>query len=48
MRNRLIHTYFDIDLDLVWSTIEVDLPTLVAHLEPWRAANPDDADTGTK
>jgi uncharacterized protein with HEPN domain len=47
-RNRLIHTYFDINLDLVWSTIEVDLPRLVAQLERWRAANPDDAGTGTE
>jgi uncharacterized protein with HEPN domain len=41
MRNRLIHTYFDIDLDIVWSTIEVDLPNLLAALDRWRAANPD-------
>jgi uncharacterized protein with HEPN domain len=27
MRNRLIHTYFDIDLDVVWATVEVDLPS---------------------
>jgi uncharacterized protein with HEPN domain len=38
MRNRLIHTYFDIDLDIVWSTIEIDLPTLVAALDRWRAS----------
>lgn len=28
MRNRLIHGYFDVDLDLVWDTIQQDLPTL--------------------
>lgn len=28
MRNRLIHGYFDIDLDLVWDTIRQDLPSL--------------------
>lgn len=36
MRNRLIHTYFDIDLDIVWNTIELDLPVLIATLERWR------------
>ena len=32
MRNRLIHAYFDIDLDRVWDTISDDLPPLVADL----------------
>lgn len=29
MRDRLVHHYFDIDLDVLWSTIEVDLPALL-------------------
>jgi uncharacterized protein with HEPN domain len=33
MRNRLIHAYFDINLDIVWSTLTQDLPPLVAELE---------------
>jgi len=33
MRNRLIHVYFDINLDLVWSTVTDDLPPLIAALE---------------
>jgi uncharacterized protein with HEPN domain len=33
MRNRLIHAYFDINLDIVWSTITPDLPALIAGLE---------------
>jgi uncharacterized protein with HEPN domain len=33
MRNRLIHAYFDIDLDTLWSTIIKDLPALKAELE---------------
>lgn len=33
MRNRLIHAYFDIDLDRVWDTVMDDLPPLVAELE---------------
>lgn len=31
-RNRLIHGYFDINLDIVWDTVAVDLPPLVAEL----------------
>jgi uncharacterized protein with HEPN domain len=34
MRNRLIHGYFSIDLDRVWSTVTVNIPDLVALLEP--------------
>ena len=33
MRNRLIHVYFDINLDRVWDTITDDLPSLIAILE---------------
>lgn len=33
MRNRLIHAYFDVDLDQVWSAITVDLPILITELE---------------
>ncbi len=33
MRNRLVHVYFDINLDIVWDTIAVDLPQLIAVLE---------------
>ena len=33
MRNRLIHAYFDIDLDRVWDTITDDLPPPVTELE---------------
>jgi uncharacterized protein with HEPN domain len=32
MRNRLIHAYFDIDLDRVWDTVTDDLPPLIAVL----------------
>ena len=35
MRNRLIHTYYDVDLEVVWATVEVDLPPLVAALDSW-------------
>lgn len=33
MRNRLVHGYFDIDLDRVWDTITADLPPLIEELE---------------
>lgn len=33
MRNRLIHGYFDIDLDRVWDTVVDDLPSLIDELE---------------
>jgi uncharacterized protein with HEPN domain len=33
MRNRLIHVYFDINLDVVWATITDDLPPLIKNLE---------------
>ena len=34
MRNRLVHAYFDINLDIVWKTIGEDLPELISLLEP--------------
>jgi len=34
MRDRLVHHYFDIDLDVLWSTIQVDLPALLAVIPP--------------
>ena len=42
MRNRLIHGYFEIDMDRVWNTITDDLPRLVEHLE---AVDLDSSDT---
>lgn len=33
MRNRLIHAYFDVDVDRVWDTVHDDLPSLIAKLE---------------
>ena len=32
-RNRLIHGYFDIDLDIVWSAIQGELPSLLKGLK---------------
>jgi uncharacterized protein with HEPN domain len=33
MRNRLIHGYYDIDLNRVWDTVKDDLPPLVTGLK---------------
>lgn len=33
MRHRLVHVYFDINLDLVWEAIVSDLPPLVQSLK---------------
>jgi uncharacterized protein with HEPN domain len=32
MRNRLVHAYFDVDTDIVWSTVTQALPPLLAQL----------------
>ena len=32
MRNRLIHAYFDIDLNILWKTIIEDIPPLIMEL----------------
>jgi uncharacterized protein with HEPN domain len=39
MRNRLIHAYSEVNLDLVWSTVAGDLPELVHSLETLLADN---------
>ena len=33
LRNRLIHAYFDIDMDIIWTTVQRALPELLAQLE---------------
>ena len=33
MRNRLIHAYFGIDPEFVWSTVATDLPALIRQLQ---------------
>ena len=33
MRNRLIHVYFEVNLDIVWQTVKTDLPDLIKALE---------------
>lgn len=33
MRNRLAHGYDSVDLNVLWDTVELDLPPLIAQLE---------------
>lgn len=33
MRNRLVHGYNQVDLDVLWDTIEFDLPPLITKLQ---------------
>lgn len=33
MRHRLIHAYFDIDVDILWATTQRSLPELILQLE---------------
>jgi uncharacterized protein with HEPN domain len=33
MRNRLIHAYFDVDTDMVWETVQVEIPGLLPLLQ---------------
>ena len=33
MRNRLVHGYFDVNLDRLWATVLESLPPLIAELE---------------
>jgi uncharacterized protein with HEPN domain len=38
MRNRIAHVYFDINVDVVWRTVKVWVPELLAKLPAVRAA----------
>lgn len=33
MRHRMVHAYFDINLDILWNTVKEDLPPLIAILQ---------------
>jgi uncharacterized protein with HEPN domain len=34
LRNRIVHEYFGLDLEIVWQIVERDLPQLKARLSP--------------
>ena len=33
MRNRIVHAYFETDIEIVWKVVQEDLPTLIVQLE---------------
>ena len=33
MRNRIVHAYFEADIEIVWKVVQEDLPTLIVQLE---------------
>ena len=37
MRNRIAHGYFDIDMSIVWETVQRELPALVGQLAAMRS-----------
>ncbi len=41
LRNRLVHAYFAIQLDIVWQIVQDDLPPLIKQLEPLVPPEPD-------
>mgnify|MGYP001292001941 CR=1 FL=1 len=43
MRNRMAHGYFDINLDVVWATVQDWLPALLQQLPTVRRAADDEA-----
>ena len=45
MRNRLVHAYFEVDIGLVWRTVQEDLPPLIAQLERIVPPRPPGADS---
>ncbi len=41
MRNVLIHTYDNVDLDELWYVIQVSIPELISYIEPLVPENTD-------
>ena len=33
VRNRLIHAYFEVNLPIVWDTVQMDIPSLRQQVE---------------
>jgi uncharacterized protein with HEPN domain len=34
MRNRLVHAYFDMNLDILWTTATESAPALLVQIQP--------------
>lgn len=43
-RDRIVHHYFGIDLDIVWEIVDIHLPVLKQHVEQLIANLPPEAD----
>ncbi|MGH6846959.1 MAG: HepT-like ribonuclease domain-containing protein [Methylocella sp.] len=41
MRNKMIHDYFDVDVNVVWSTVKDDLPRLKQQIDRLLKPEPD-------
>jgi uncharacterized protein with HEPN domain len=41
LRHRIVHDYFDVDLDLVWAIVETELPGLAAQISSIQIAETD-------
>ena len=48
MRNRIAHGYFDINLDVVWNTVQAALPELLKQLPSVRLDADDEDHSNTK
>lgn len=35
LRNRIVHAYFDIDFEITWTIIQVDIPSLKPRIEAY-------------
>ncbi|GAB3626100.1 hypothetical protein PTE30175_00902 [Pandoraea terrae] len=46
MRNRIAHGYFDINLEVVWETVQTALPELLKELQVVRRDADDDDHNG--
>ena len=46
MRNRLIHGYDTVDLDVLWDVIQIDLPTLIIECAGFWGRLPDGTPLG--
>jgi len=42
MRNRIVHKYFDVDLDIIWDTAQNDIIPLIEKLEKILPLSDDD------
>lgn len=40
MRNRIVHDYFEVDLQVVWQTVNADLPVLLEQINSLLAQTP--------